>query len=236
MTDTFRQTTQLPIVKRDDEKRIVYGWASVAKKAGVDVRDRQDDLWDMEEMTETAHDFMKNQRVLKQMHAGEQRGFVVESVLFSAELQKALGIDLGMEGWFVGVHVPDDETWSKVQSGELQAFSIGGSGERHVEKGAGKYCKQCKGPCQAEHALYKAGPRPKGAQGPIKTAREFGALAGKAGVTKSELENIISDWDEQEQQACMLGWMEHHEEAGTPATPQEMAVRKAELLEQLLGR
>ena len=64
------------------------------------------------------------------MHAVIGVGEVVESVVLSKDLQQALGINLGIEGWFVGVHVQDADTWARVQKGELTMFSIGGTGER----------------------------------------------------------------------------------------------------------
>jgi len=118
---------------------LVYGWALVTKDGGEDVQDLQDDLVDGEEIRETAHAFIKGERVLGRMHTLMGVGEVVESVVLTKDIQDALGIDLGVEGWFVGVHVTDDDTWSRVQKGELRMFSIGGTGERHpvIAKRAG---------------------------------------------------------------------------------------------------
>lgn len=118
-----------PVLKRDDEQRIVWGWASVTTERGTPVVDTQGDIISTEVMQKAAHRFMVG-RVSKSMHRGRQTGEVVDSIMFTAELQKALGIDLGREGWFVGVKVHDDATWAKVKDGTFTGFSIGGKGIR----------------------------------------------------------------------------------------------------------
>lgn len=118
------------VFKANAKKRLVYGWASVAKKDGEDVEDLQGDvITDIDNLREVVHDFMGT-RVGKAMHEGAQVGTIVDSMVFDKDLQDALGIDLGCEGWFVGYKVTDDAVWKRVESGELAAFSIGGSGER----------------------------------------------------------------------------------------------------------
>ena len=57
---------------------------------------------------------------------------VVESVVLSADLQKALGIDMPYEGWFIGVKIHDANVWKKIEDGEYTGFSIGGSGIREA--------------------------------------------------------------------------------------------------------
>ena len=51
---------------------------------------------------------------------------LVESVIFTKDLQDSLGIDLGKEGWFVGFRITDDNLLQKVQDGTYTMFSIGG--------------------------------------------------------------------------------------------------------------
>ena len=59
------------------------------------------------------------------MHETEAGG-IVASIVFTEDLQKQLGIDLGKVGWFGTYKVTDDEVWEKVKSGDLPMFSIGG--------------------------------------------------------------------------------------------------------------
>ena len=83
-----------------------------------------------------AHEFVSSSRTGGYMHAkgadgsAIQVGEVVESIVFTADLQKALGIDLGRVGWFIGMHVPDAEVWKQVRAGKMGAFSIGARGVR----------------------------------------------------------------------------------------------------------
>lgn len=117
--------------KINEEKRIVYGWASVITKNGQPIEDLQGDVISPEDLLEAAHDFMLGEQEAGLMHVVKTGiGKIVESVVLTKDLQKALGIDLGMEGWFIGVKVSDDATWNAVKKGGLRAFSIGGSGER----------------------------------------------------------------------------------------------------------
>jgi hypothetical protein len=113
------------IAKLDDERHVVWGWASVYAEKGQVVTDHQDDQLDEDTVVTAAHEFIRNERIGKMMHAGEQVGEIVESIVFTKDLQKALGIDLGKEGWLIGMHVSDPAVWSRVKSGELKSFSIG---------------------------------------------------------------------------------------------------------------
>ena len=118
------------ITKIDEEQRLVYGWALVTDEHDQPLVDLQDDVVSVDDIRETAHEFIKGKRVLGRMHRQMGVGELVESVVLSKDLQQALGIALGIEGWFVGVKVHDDDTWQRVRKGELSMFSIGGTGER----------------------------------------------------------------------------------------------------------
>lgn len=123
-------TISANVCKLDEDKRLVYGWASVIEENGQPVVDKQGDIIKTDELVEAAHDFMLNHRMAKKMHRGNRVGDVVESMLFTEDVQKSLGIDLGKVGWFIGMKIHDDKTWESFKSGELSAFSIGGKGKR----------------------------------------------------------------------------------------------------------
>ncbi len=126
----------VPIIKADDEERVVYGFASVSDDNGELVVDRQGDVLPIHELVKVAHKFIKSGRVGGLMHKMGDNGKpicigeVVESVVLRPELQQALGIDIKKSAWLIGVHIKDDATWEKVKKGELAAFSIGGRGKR----------------------------------------------------------------------------------------------------------
>lgn len=118
------------ITKFDEERRVVYGWASVIEKDGKVVVDTQGDRISEDELVSAAQEFVTAYRAGDVMHDEEKASDLVESVVFTRDLQKALGIDLGKVGWFVGFKVKDEATWKRVKKGELAAFSIGGDAIR----------------------------------------------------------------------------------------------------------
>lgn len=126
----------VPISKIDDELRCVYGWASVNTEGGQTVTDSQGDQISDAEMTKAAHGFMADSRVGGVMHFNKDDGTphrvgsVVESMVLTPDVQKALGVDLGKTGWFLGYHVTDPDAWALVKSKTLRAFSIGGQARR----------------------------------------------------------------------------------------------------------
>lgn len=123
------------VLKRDDERRIVWGWASVISENGEPVVDSQGDIISPEEMNKMADEFMMNVRSGKSMHFGEDIGQFVHSFPVTKELSDAFGLGLNKEGWIVGLKVTDDKTWEDVKSGvygNMPSFSIGGIGERHA--------------------------------------------------------------------------------------------------------
>jgi hypothetical protein len=77
-----------------------------------------------------AHDFTANCRVGKHSHAGDQTAELVGSLVFTKQLQEALGIDLKKIGWFTVWKVSDASVWDKIKKGELKGLSIGGKGKR----------------------------------------------------------------------------------------------------------
>lgn len=123
-------TTGGEIAKVDDERRVVWGWASVYEEAGKAVVDLQGDVIHEDDILDAAHDFVTSSRKSLAMHQGNPVGTIVESLVFTLDIQKALGISLGKSGWLIGVHIHDEEVWKQVKSGRFRAFSIGGVGIR----------------------------------------------------------------------------------------------------------
>ena len=79
-----------------------------------------------------ATEFMEDARIAKAMHDGDQVGEVIHSLPLTKELGESLGVQSDREGWIVAMRIHDDEVWKRVKSGELKAFSIGGSGVRQT--------------------------------------------------------------------------------------------------------
>lgn len=126
------------IAKIDKDKQQVFGWVTLATKNGKPVTDRQGDVISVEEMEQMAYSFVLNCREAGEMHEKVGVGKLVESMVFSKEKQEAMGIDLGMEGWWCGFQVTDKDTWQQVKDGKLTAFSIHGRGVRSKLLDTGK--------------------------------------------------------------------------------------------------
>jgi len=119
------------ITKIDEDKRLVYAWASVVTKDGEPVADLQGDMITVDELEKAAHQFMLDSREAGDMHIQTTGvGKVVGSMVFTKQLQESLGIDLGLEGWLVTMHIQDEGVWKRVKDGELTMLSIGGRGKR----------------------------------------------------------------------------------------------------------
>jgi len=121
------------IAKSAEDKQLVFGWANVAiDKDGTYPIDWDGDITEPEELEKAAYDFVLKHRVTGEMHEGEAKGNLVESIMFTKEKQEALGIPPGTvpEGWWVGFHVPDKEVFAKIKSGEYQMFSVEGQAVR----------------------------------------------------------------------------------------------------------
>ena len=124
------------IMKTDPDQQLVFGWASVASKDGLLVVDKQGDMILPEDLERAAYDFVLYCRSQGDMHKTDdngqplQVGRVVESMMFTRQKQEVLKIDLGMEGWWVGMRVDSPEVWAAIKRGDRPEFSIGGRGNR----------------------------------------------------------------------------------------------------------
>ena len=139
---------RLTIAKMDDERRLAFGWASVAIRVdGEQIEDWQNDMIDPEDLESAAYNFVELYREGGEMHEKGDVAVLIESVVFTEEKQEAIGIPPGTlpVGWWIGFHVTDPEVWEKgkafrgktdkevwekVKNGEYSMFSIGGEAER----------------------------------------------------------------------------------------------------------
>lgn len=120
------------VLKTDYSQHIVYGWGSVscASDGGL-VTDLQGDQIEPGELERAVVEFMLDYRTSGVMHEGGAVGVVVASLVTTPDLVAAFGLGANVPvGWILGVKVQDEQTWLRVVSGELQAFSIQGTSER----------------------------------------------------------------------------------------------------------
>ena len=114
------------ILKVDEELGLVMGWAIISTEGGEDYFDKQGDHIPDESMLNASVDFMKNSRVAKEMHVGEEKGTVVFAWPMTAEIAKVFDIETNKTGLMIAM-LPEDGVLEKFKSGEYTGFSIGGS-------------------------------------------------------------------------------------------------------------
>lgn len=122
------------IEKYKDDEQLVFGWASVAKLAdGSRPKEWQDDIVDAEDLEPAIYDYMLKSRLSNEMHVpGTESGEIVESIIFTKQKMKEMGIPEGVipEGWWVGYKIHDPEVYQKAKSGLYKMFSIEGEADR----------------------------------------------------------------------------------------------------------
>lgn len=127
---------RIVVQKSDDEKRLVFGWASVAQEEdGSTLVDLAGDVIEPEVLEQAAYDFVMLYREGGEMHERGGCATLVESIVFTPDKKAALGIpdDALPVGWWIGFKVTDDEVWEKVKSGEYPMFSIEGTAVREPD-------------------------------------------------------------------------------------------------------
>lgn len=127
-----RWSIPFTITKAAPEQQLIFGWASVAEKNGQLIVDKQDDVILPEDLEKAAYDFVLYSRRQGDMHNLVGTGRLVESMMFTKQKQDVLGIDLGLQGWWVGFKVDDQRLWHAIKSGDRPQFSIGGRGVREA--------------------------------------------------------------------------------------------------------
>lgn len=126
------------ISKVDEDKRQVFGWASIVEVNGEPVADLQGDIIGLEEIEKSAYDYVIKSRKGGDMHRRNHddtpvhSSDMIESFLVTPEKIAKMGLPEGSLpiGWWVGYQVNDDDAWNLVKSGKRTAFSIHGRGHR----------------------------------------------------------------------------------------------------------
>lgn len=125
--------SRFKIMKSDDEKMLAFGWASVSMRVnGELIEDWQEDIVEPEELEKAAYNFVELYREGGEMHERGGTAVLIESVVFTEEKMKAIGIPKGTLpiGWWIGFKVLDEDVWEKVKDGTYPMFSIEGEAER----------------------------------------------------------------------------------------------------------
>ena len=126
-------TTEITVSKIRADSQFVFGWANIALKPdGEPPLDWEGDIIAPSILEKAAYDFVLKHRVTGEMHEGDSKGVLIESVMFTKQKMAAMNIPEGIlpEGWWVGFYVPDEEVFAKIKSGQYKMFSIHGKIKR----------------------------------------------------------------------------------------------------------
>lgn len=125
--------SRFKIMKSDDEKMLAFGWASVSMRIdGELIEDWQQDIVEPEELETAAYEYVRLYREGGEMHEKSGSAVLIESVVFTEDKMRAMGIPAGTLpiGWWIGFKVLDKDVWEKVKNGTYLMFSIEGEAER----------------------------------------------------------------------------------------------------------
>lgn len=115
---------EVPIMKADNEKRIVYG--AVMK---AETTDKQGDEISFDELEDAASHYLSEERHVAFRHkealSTKNKAKVVASIVMKAG-DVFYGEKLEYGTWILGVKIEDDELWEMVKEGQISAFSPGG--------------------------------------------------------------------------------------------------------------
>jgi len=128
-------TTQFKIqrIEKYEDKKLVFGWAYMCENnAGEVLIDHSGEIVALSEIEKAAYRYVKFWLDGSDNHERGGVAVLVESMIFSPEKARALGIPAGIlpSGWWVGFEVLDDDVWEKIKSGEYRMMSIEGSARR----------------------------------------------------------------------------------------------------------
>ena len=121
------------IAKSDDEKKLAFGWASVSMRVdGELIEDWQGDMIEPVELEDAVYEYVRLYGDGGEMHERGGVAVLVESVVFTEDKMKVMGIPAGTLpiGWWIGFKVLDKDVWEKVKDGTYPMFSIEGEAER----------------------------------------------------------------------------------------------------------
>ena len=127
----------LRVTKTDSSLGLVFGHAFASSLDGGDNPhvDLQQDAIDPD-FLEAAMDWIEGGGATDVNHDGDQDGRVIFAWPLVPEINSALGIESDTVGLAVAIK-PSPETFARFASGELQGFSIAGTGERSDLDGPG---------------------------------------------------------------------------------------------------
>ena len=133
ISESVYKYDEVTIMKSKSDQNLVFGWANVSILDDGNIPlDWQGDITAPYVLEQAAYDFVLNYRETGEMHVGECKGQLIESVMFTEEKMEAIGIPVGQipVGWWVGFYIPDDYVFEKIKTGQYKMFSIQGQAKK----------------------------------------------------------------------------------------------------------
>jgi DNA adenine methylase len=110
----------VPLAKVQTEKRVVTGIV-----LEPDTVDLQGDIYDAATIEESAHDFLKDVRLMGVMHKSFGKNLhVVESYIAPVDFMLE-GKAIRKGTWLLSAKVIDDDIWNAIKNNKITGFSIG---------------------------------------------------------------------------------------------------------------
>jgi len=117
---------EITILKRDDEKQIVYGIVYEP-----DVVDAHGDYTDAEEIEKAEHEFLEEYMNISFMHQEliNKEARIAECYIAPVDFEW-VGRKVKKGTWMMAVHILDSQKWSLVKEGKITGFSMEGTASR----------------------------------------------------------------------------------------------------------
>lgn len=120
MSKTTSHSVRLPVTicKTDAKRRIVY--AEVYRPGMIDTHG---DMMQREDVTKMAHRWLSKKNLetrIDTQHDQKSNG----SRSVESFVARKGDPDFSEDAWVLGVHIPEDDVWAKVENGELNGFSV----------------------------------------------------------------------------------------------------------------
>ncbi len=109
----------------EDEAQLMYNIANVYSIGGKTVLDVDGEGFTTEAMEQFIAQVLKRDKSSTWEHEGDPVNVVVQGLVLSDAVQKALGIDLGFECLVTATHFPDGEEWAKAKAGPWEQSIAG---------------------------------------------------------------------------------------------------------------
>lgn len=113
------------VLETDEERHLIYAISNVYTIKGQIVEDLDGEGFTTPAMEDFIADVLKRDTSSTWEHQGGTVNVVVQGLVLSDEVQKALGIDLGMECLVTATHFPDQAQWAKAKEGPWEQSIAG---------------------------------------------------------------------------------------------------------------